>query len=89
MDWKTQASTELSSMQSTLPKLPKSTKALFRYTLHGFDRLLKSKLIRCEKCYLLVHKLCYGIHDNISDTSWLCERCQENSVAVSVITLFY
>lgn len=61
--------------------MPKPTKAVFRYTLHGCDRPIKAELIRCQRCYLTVHDVCYGV--NGDTTSWLCDRCQTNSLAVS------
>lgn len=83
MDWRTRAK---SLMFPNLPCLPKLSKALFRFALHGSDKTTKADLIRCEKCYLTVHKLCYGINVDYPLTSWLCDRCQSDSFdSVSIL----
>jgi len=82
MDWQTRAT---SYMQPTLPNLPKPTKALFNHLFNGNDKGSKAELVRCQKCYLTVHKICYGFNENMG-MSWLCDRCQSNSLfAVSVL----
>jgi len=68
-----------------LPNLKKPTIALFKHALSGSDKGFKEKLIRCEKCYLIVHKVCYGTAVDTS-SHWLCDRCMTNPrLAVSVL----
>lgn len=82
MDWKIKAK---SFMSPNLPKLQKPTKALFKQAIAGIDNAIKGDLIRCEKCYLTVHKVCYGINVDISK-HWLCDRCLKNAIlAVSIL----
>ncbi|XP_060856968.1 lysine-specific demethylase 4A-like isoform X2 [Metopolophium dirhodum] len=71
LDW------QIIAKLSVLPTLKKPTKALYKHALSGSDKVFKEKLIRCEKCYLTVHEVCYGI---TIDTSihWLCDRCMTN-----------
>lgn len=60
--------------------LPKTGKALFRCIVNGGDKPCKKvELIRCEKCYLTVHKDCYG---GGNSTSWICERCENESLVI-------
>lgn len=87
LDWRTRAK---SSMFPNLPCLPKLSKATFKYALLGIDKTSRADLIRCEKCYLTVHKICYGINENIMFTSWICDRCQSDSlVSVSIFYKLY
>lgn len=73
-------------MRPKLPELQKSTHALFKHALSGSDKGYKADLIRCEKCYLTVHKVCYGINVDTS-THWLCDRCNKNNMlAVSILS---
>lgn len=76
MDWKARAT---SFMHPKLPDLQKPSKVLFKTALSGGDRGLKADLIRCEKCYLTVHKVCYGINVDTS-RHWLCDRCMKNNM---------
>jgi len=72
-------------MGPKLPNLQKPTKVLFKQALSGSGEVFKSDLIRCEKCYLTVHKMCYGINV-YTGSYWLCDRCKENPmILVSVL----
>lgn len=74
-------------MHPRLPDLQKPSNALFKHALSGGSKSLKADLIRCEKCYLTVHKVCYGINVDTS-RHWLCDRCMKNKMlAVSVLSL--
>lgn len=84
MDWRIKAS---SLMEPNLPIFPKTSKALYKKALNGSEKTSRSELIRCEFCYLVVHKVCYGTSIN-KGTPWLCDRCQLKSlVAVSYYIL--
>jgi len=62
----------------------KPTEAFFKRALSGIDIAFKADLVRCEKCYLIVHKVCYGVNVNTS-SPWLCDRCMKNPMhAVSI-----
>lgn len=69
-----------SLMLSNLPTLPKTSKALFKNALNGSDKASRADLIRCEVCYLVVHKVCYSTSIN-KGTPWLCDRCQMKPLA--------
>lgn len=82
LDWRTRAK---SLTTPILPGLPKPSKAIFRYALHGNDKSCKADFVRCEKCYVTVHRICYG-NDVIKVTSWVCDRCQSVTyVSVSIL----
>lgn len=84
MDWQNIAK---SFIRSKLPNMQNPTEALFKHALSGSGNVLTADLIRCEKCYLTVHKECYGINVDMNKSSqWLCDRCMKNSwLAVSVL----
>jgi len=65
----------------------KPTKALFINAISGVTIIFNSELLRCEKCYLVVHKVCYyGIKNVDTCIPWLCDRCIKNPMhAVSVL----
>lgn len=69
-------------MHPELPKLQKSTKALFKHALSGSYGVSTDDLIRCKNCYLTVHKICYGIIVDTSRHNWLCDRCEKNPLSV-------
>jgi len=74
-------------MHPKLAKFQKSTKALFKHALSGSGEVLNEDLIRCEKCYLTVHKVCYNINV-YTNNHWLCDRCMKNSeFAVSILQI--
>lgn len=78
MNWKIRAK---SYMQPILPTLPKTSKALFSCIVNGSEKpYRRSELIRCECCFLTVHNVCYGIHEDIK--TWICDRCQSQSPIV-------
>ncbi|XP_016659770.1 lysine-specific demethylase 4C-like [Acyrthosiphon pisum] len=72
LDW------QIIAKSSTLPTLKKPTSALFKYALSTSNKVFMENLIRCEKCYLTVHKLCYGTTVDTRRIHWLCDRCMTN-----------
>lgn len=76
LDWRTKAK---SFMNPKLPNLQSPSKAIFKHALCGSEKVFRADLIRCEKCYLTVHKLCYGINVDTSN-HWLCDRCMKNAM---------
>ncbi|XP_060857752.1 lysine-specific demethylase 4A-like [Metopolophium dirhodum] len=78
LDW------QIIAKSFVLPNLKKPTIALFKHALSGSDKFFKEKLIRCEKCYLTVHKVCYGITVDTS-SHWLCDRCMKNPRIVACV----
>eukprot|EP00102_Acyrthosiphon_pisum_P016079 XP_008186899.2 PREDICTED: lysine-specific demethylase 4A-like [Acyrthosiphon pisum] len=75
LDWKTTARSfmHLKSLNALEP-----TKALFKNAISGYSINFKEELLRCEKCYLVVHKVCYGIKNVDTCIPWLCDRCMKN-----------
>jgi len=68
-------------MLPPLSNLPLSSKAFFKYVLDDSNEDPQNDgLIRCVKCYVTVHKLCYDISQDIKGTSWLCDRCDKNKL---------
>ncbi|XP_025191836.1 lysine-specific demethylase 4C-like [Melanaphis sacchari] len=76
LDWQIKAR---SFMRPKLPNLQNPSKVLFKHALCGSEKVFKADLIRCEKCYLTVHKVCYGINVDTSK-HWLCDRCMKNAI---------
>lgn len=72
-------------MHPKLTNLQRPTKALFKQALSGSNEVFKADLIRCVKCYLTVHKVCYGTNVDTS-SHWVCDRCMKNPrLAVSIL----
>ncbi|XP_060860643.1 lysine-specific demethylase 4A-like [Metopolophium dirhodum] len=78
LDW------QIMAKSFVLPTLNKPTIVLFLQALSGSDEILKEKLIRCEKCFLTVHEVCYGITIDTS-SHWLCDRCMKNPRLVACV----
>ncbi|XP_008183316.1 lysine-specific demethylase 4C [Acyrthosiphon pisum] len=81
LDWQTTAT---NFMHPKLPDLQKPSNALYKHALSGGDKGFKADLIRCEKCYLTVHKVCYGINVDTS-IHWLCDRCMKNKMLATCV----
>lgn len=63
----------------------KPTKPIFHNAISG-TIILNAELLKCEKCYLVVHKVCYGIKNVDICIPWLCNRCMKNPMnAVSIL----
>jgi len=78
LDWKTKA---VVSMMPPLSNLPPRSKAYFKYVVDDSNKVLQTDgLIRCVKCYVTVHKMCYDISQDIKEESWLCDRCDKNEL---------
>ncbi|CAI6372589.1 unnamed protein product [Macrosiphum euphorbiae] len=81
LDWKTTARSfmHLKSLNALKP-----TKAIFHNAISG-TIILNAELLKCEKCYLVVHKVCYGIKNVDICIPWLCNRCMKNPMNAACV----
>jgi len=78
LDWKTKLAV---SMLPPLSDLPQLSNCLFDNLASGTKNIDKAPLVRCKKCFLTVHELCYygTVENKQNNELWLCDRCQKST----------
>lgn len=73
-------------MLPPLSALPQLSDCLFGNLAYGTKNIVKARLVRCDKCFLTVHELCYYGNVEIkqnNDKFWICNQCEKSTFDVS------